>query len=129
MKITLWQDTTLRFYEAKLWLRKAFRWCFDGSHNNILLSFLRNNIIKTNEAVNEINGLYMKCNSRLKWVNSFHGTGLFLYPLKIFKKLEIVWCFQGVLKENSSMTWDNRTHITLFKLLYLSIWFVLVSYF
>ena len=37
--------------------------------------------------------------------NPFHGTGLFIYFLKYIRKPEVSWCFQGELKETSTMKW------------------------
>ena len=39
--------------------------------------------------------------------NPFHGTSLFLYSLKYIRKPEVLWCFQGALKETSAMKWVN----------------------
>ena len=35
---------------------------------------------------------------RHDFTNPFHATGLFLYPLKTWRKLEVFWCFQRYRK-------------------------------
>ena len=41
------------------------------------------------------------------WINPFHATGLFLYPLKTLENLWFSDFFQGVKKETSDTKWLN----------------------
>ena len=41
------------------------------------------------------------------FLNPFHGTGLFLYPLKISENQRFSNVFQGVQKETSGIKWLN----------------------
>ena len=46
---------------------------------------------------------------------SFYATGIFLYRLKTSESL-ILWCFQGVYKDNNGMEWVNPgSHLTVFE--------------
>ena len=46
-------------------------------------------------------------NSYPEFLNPFHATGLYQYPLKTSENLEVFWCFLAVLKETTGMKWVN----------------------
>ena len=46
-------------------------------------------------------------NSYPEFLNPFHATGLYQYPLKTSENLEVFWCFLAVLKETHGMKWVN----------------------
>ena len=51
--------------------------------------------------------------------NPFRGTGVFLYFLKYIRKPEVAWCFQGALKETSTIKWVKSHLIFSYLLCYL----------
>ena len=46
--------------------------------------------------------------------NPFHGTGVFVYPLKYIRKPEVSWCIQGTLKETIKSHLILKTHSLMF---------------
>ena len=64
------------------------------------------------------------------WANSFHATGLFLYPLEAAENQRF-WCFQGVKKKANGLKRVNvvivsSNHFVVYLIQYPRSWYVLL---